>query len=561
MSSLPSGESTENEPGAATSLRRGIYGVAGLVVLLLSLLVGVLLWQSWVTSVRDARDRGATLAYLLAEQTTRTFQAVDLTLVGLEPSLMAGSLPDHAPAFEQLLRQRVAEVDFIHALVVTDAQGRITQTSDAAVAGTLAGQSYFQALRHDPRMKMLIGRPPADRPALNGAIPILRRLDTADGRFAGVIMASVDPRYFRDFYRNLDLGPHASIDLYQDNGRILLASTGVGTGQGVPDASPPFDLAAKLGQFRSSSSDADPQIVAYHRAQGYPLVVAVGTDIADLRSRWMRSAAPILGAAGIAALLVVALAIAVERRLAERRRARNRAITMQKLEALGQMTASVAHDFRNLLTVMQSTLTLVRKQGPREPVLQAAEAAIERGSGLITQLLAFSKRHEMQIRAADINGLVSSIGSVLRHAAGSAVKLDFDLAPALPPCRADRTQFDAALMNLVVNARQAMPEGGTVRIATCHETSETGSGFVMLSVADGGAGIAPGDLKRIFEPFFTTKADGGTGLGLAQVHGFMRRIGGDVTVASTVGAGTTFTLLFPMAEDGIDTVHAEPAAA
>ena len=561
MSSLPSGESTENEPGAATSLRRGIYGVAGLVVLLLGLLAGILLWQSWATSVRDTRDRGATLAYLLAEQTTRTFQAVDLTLVGLEPSIMAGPLPEHDPAFEQLLRQRVAEVDFIQALVVTDAEGRVTQTSDPAIAGTLAAQSYFQALRRGPQLKMLIGRPPADRPALDGAIPILRRLDTADGRFAGVIMASVDPRYFRDFYRNLDLGPHASIDLYQDNGRILLASTGIGASRGVPDASPPFDLATKLGQFRSSSSDADPQIVAYHRAQGYPLVVAVGTNIADLRSRWMRGAVPILGAAGIAALLVVALAVVVERRLAERRRARNRAITMQKLEALGQMTASVAHDFRNLLAVMQSTLALVRKQGPREPVLQAAEAAIERGSGLITQLLAFSKRHEMQIRPADLNGLVSGIGPVLRHAAGPGIGLDFDLAPTLPSCRADRTQFDAALMNLVVNARQAMPEGGRITITTRFHPSGEAGGFVALGVADDGAGIAPDDLKRIFEPFFTTKADLGTGLGLAQVHGFMRRIGGDVTVASTVGAGTTFTLLFPVAEDGIDAVRAEPAAA
>ncbi len=560
MSPLPSGESTETEPGA-TGLRRGIYGAAGLVVLLIGLAVGALLWQSWANNIRDARDRGATLAYLLAEQTTRTFQAVDLTLVGLEPLIVAAPLPDHAPAFERLLRQRVAEVDFIHALVVTDADGRVTQTSDATIAGALSGQSYFPSLRRDPKLKMLIGRPSNDSAALEGAIPVVRRLDMADGRFAGVIMASVDPRYFRDFYRNLDLGPHASIDLYQDNGRILLASTGVGTGQGVPDASPPFDLAAKLGQFRSSSSDADPRIVAYHRAQGYPLVVAVGTDIADLRARWLRAVAPILGAAGIAALLVVALAIVIERRLAERRRAQNRAITMQKLEALGQMTASVAHDFRNLLSVMQSTLTLVRKQGPREPLLQAAEAALERGSGLITQLLAFSKRHEMEVRPADLNGLVSGIGTVLRHAAGSAVTLDFDLAPALPRCRADRTQFDAALMNLVFNARQAMPQGGTVRIATCLDTSENGSGFVTLSVADGGTGIAPGDLKRIFEPFFTTKADFGTGLGLAQVHGFMRRIGGDVTVTSTPGTGTTFRLLFPVAEDALDTSHITPAAA
>ena len=122
--------------------------------------------------------------------------------------------------------------------------------------------------------------------------------------------------------------------------------------------------------------------------------------------------------------------------------------------------------------------------------------------------------------------------------------LGYDKGEDLPLCQADQAQFDAALMNLVVNARQAMPKGGQVTIATRAASAES----VELSVSDTGMGIAPGDLRRIFEPFFTTKAETGTGLGLAQVYDFMRGIGGDVRVASQLGVGTTFTMLFPIAE-------------
>ena len=145
-------------------------------------------------------------------------------------------------------------------------------------------------------------------------------------------------------------------------------------------------------------------------------------------------------------------------------------------------------------------------------------------------------------------GRHDGLDDVLRHAAGAEVALAFDKAEGLPLCRADGTQFDAALMNLVVNARQAMPGGGRVTVTT----RSAGARGVELTVADTGTGIAPGDLKRVFEPFFTTKAETGTGLGLAQVYGFMRRIGGDVTVASELGVGTTFTLLFPEAEAGVE---------
>jgi two-component system NtrC family sensor kinase len=545
----------ERARAAVGTLRAGarhiVYRAAAAAVLLLVLVVAGVLWGYWSNLYKDAQARSGTVAFLLAEQTTRTFQAVDLTLAGLDPLIdTVPALPDHAPAIEKLLGQRVAELDFIHALYVVDATGQVTQTSGAVseILDEAAARPYFAAFRRDPALKFLIGQPLFSSPGRLSAIPVMRRLSTPAGDFDGMIVASVEPRYFSDFYRNLDLGRRGSIDLYQDNGSILLASSGdaLPPNPSLPLSNAPnFDLASTLGNFRSSGAVSDERLVAFHRAGPYPLVVAVGIDLADLWLRWWRMAAPSMLATLAIAALGWALAVMAVRRLEERRRARGRAVMVQKLEALGQMTASVSHDFRNLLAVMTSTLRLVRRRGPDETVLRAAEEALELGDKLIGQLLAFSKRHEMQLRPASINALLDGLNHVLRHAAGADVTLGYDKAEDLPLCQADQTQFDAALMNLVVNARQAMPDGGRVTITT----RAAGGRGVALSIADTGTGIAPGDLRRVFEPFFTTKADSGTGLGLAQVYGFMRRIGGDVTVTSQLGVGTTFTLLFPLAAE------------
>ncbi len=538
-----------------------VYRATAVVLVLVVVLVGGVLWGYWSSIYKDAQARSGTLAFLLAEQTTRTFQAVDLTLAGLDPMAEATPLPDHAPGFEKLLKQRVSELDFLHAIYVLDPMGRVTQQSGPSeeVISGKAAMAYCATFVRDPALKFLIGQPLFSQPGQLSAIPVMRRLTSPSGAFDGMVVASVEPRYFSDFYRNLDLGRRGSIDLYQDNGSVLLASTNDDMAVQLMPAlalAPDFDLASTLGNFRSRGSEADQRLVAFHRAGPYPLVVAVGIDLADLRLRWWRAAAPTM--VGLIAIMAMAVALAalVSRRLQERRRARNRAMTMQKLEALGSMTASVSHDFRNLLTVMSSTLRLVRKRGPDETVLRAAEEAVERGASLVTQLLAFSKRNELEIRPASVNALLDGLAQVLRHAAGPDVALAFALADGLPPCKADQTQFDAALMNLVVNARQAMPEGGRITITT----ERAGTTGVVLKVADTGTGIAPGDLKRIFEPFFTTKAEIGTGLGLSQVYGFMRRIGGDVTVESEPGVGTTFTLLFPLAEETDDLETTRPAA-
>ncbi|WP_457106223.1 ATP-binding protein [Methylobacterium sp. P5_C11] len=238
----------------------------------------------------------------------------------------------------------------------------------------------------------------------------------------------------------------------------------------------------------------------------------------------------------------------------------------QKMEAIGQLTGGVAHDFNNLLTVIVGGLDMViRRPEKTERVLRLAEAAMtaaRRGEQLTQQLLAFSRRQMLRPQTLNPNRLLLDFRPLAERAAGGAIELVFDLDPALDPIRIDPAQFEAAVLNLVVNARDAMDGEGhgnriVVRSRNVHlDTAAVADrgiapgAFVEVSIMDLGSGIAPENLARVFEPFFTTKEVGkGTGLGLSQVYGFTRSAGGFVGIDSKVGVGTTFRILIPRSAD------------
>jgi PAS domain S-box-containing protein len=250
----------------------------------------------------------------------------------------------------------------------------------------------------------------------------------------------------------------------------------------------------------------------------------------------------------------------ITRDITERREAQLRLEQMQKqlaesqkFDALGQLTGGVAHDFNNLLMIVSGSLHTLKRGISDDPKLQRAVAAIEnatrRGAALTSQLLTFARRQSVNPQAVDAAERISAVRDVLDTGVGSAVSLSFDIARSLWPVKVDVTEFETALVNLVVNARDAMPQGGTITITARNSAAAEGSGgpsYVAISVADTGMGIAPDVLDRIFEPFFTTKPIGkGTGLGLSQVHGFAHQAGGTVEVASELGKGTTITMLLP----------------
>jgi signal transduction histidine kinase/ActR/RegA family two-component response regulator len=250
----------------------------------------------------------------------------------------------------------------------------------------------------------------------------------------------------------------------------------------------------------------------------------------------------------------------LEREVAERRKAEAALLQAQKMEAVGQLTGGVAHDFNNLLAVIMGTLDLIeqkaRDDAPLQRLVGNAQRATERGERLTQQLLTFARRQQLRPKVVDIDELIRNFLGLLRHAVGEAV--DIGTRCVAGPCRShiDPVHFETAVLNLAVNARDAMPSGGALTIETGiveldagfvaeHPEVRPGS-YVRVSVRDTGSGMAPETVDRVFEPFFTTKEVGkGTGLGLSQVYGFVKQSGGHIEIDSAPTIGTTITLYLP----------------
>jgi PAS domain S-box-containing protein len=245
--------------------------------------------------------------------------------------------------------------------------------------------------------------------------------------------------------------------------------------------------------------------------------------------------------------------------------ARSALFQSQKMEAVGQLTGGVAHDFNNLLTVIIGGLDTLARAGaaeaPRERrALEMARRAAERAASLTARLLAFSRRQPLQPTPTDLNVLVREMTDLLHRTLGEQVELEGVLSPRLWEVEVDKNELESAILNLAVNARDAMPEGGKLTIETANvyldkgyaETaSEVVPGqYAMIAVSDSGAGMPKEVLGRVFEPFFTTKEVGrGTGLGLSMVYGFVKQSGGHVTIYSEPGQGTSVKLYLPRHRD------------
>ena len=234
----------------------------------------------------------------------------------------------------------------------------------------------------------------------------------------------------------------------------------------------------------------------------------------------------------------------------------------QKLEAIGRLAGGVAHDFNNVLTAILGSAELLLLDAPRGAAtreeIEIIRDAAMRAQELIRQLLAFSARQVLQPAVIDLNDLVKNLGRMLRRLIGEDLALATELAPDLGTVRADAGQVEQVLVNLAVNARDAMPDGGALTIRTMNadipESGDLPGGrFIAVEVADTGVGMDADTLGRVFEPFFTTKERGkGTGLGLATVYGIVRQSGGHITVTSTPGAGTTFRIYLPRVDAPVD---------
>jgi signal transduction histidine kinase/DNA-binding response OmpR family regulator len=256
----------------------------------------------------------------------------------------------------------------------------------------------------------------------------------------------------------------------------------------------------------------------------------------------------------------------LEERIAERSRdliaAEAQLRQSQKMEAVGQLTGGLAHDFNNLLTAIIGGIDLIRRRidrgdtGSLGPIMDEVIKSAHNAANLVQRLLAFSRQQSLDVKPLDLNEMIRSIEGLLKRSVDENIALVMRLDPALAPAATDANQLETAILNLVINARDAMTDGGTITISTKNHRVAPGAGksefgpgdYVMLSVADTGTGMAPDVLDKVFEPFFTTKPVGqGTGLGLSMVYGFAKQARGHVEIESETGKGTTVRIYLPRA--------------
>ena len=530
---------------------------------------------SWV-SINETADREiARTLDVVHEHALKVFETIDRSLS--EIAEVIRGIPDaDIVSREQTLHARLKQLadslPQVKSAWVFDANGHALVNSLVVPAPEIdfADRNYFKA--HISRdVGIYIGDTLKPRPPYQGAafFGVSRRRSNEDGSFAGVIQASVLPEYFENFYARIGSEPGSFFALGLTDGTVLARFPGV-------DHELRLDRNGPVGQkiaanptaglmTLKSPADGIERRLGYQRLAEYPIYISAGLETSTIRSRWFSTVSQhLIFGAPATALLFVLLASALRRTRhlyaeADKRLEAEEALKHgQRLEALGQLTGGVAHDFNNLLTVIRASTDMLRRPDLPEPrrlrYIDAISDTVTRAARLTGQLLAFARRQTLNPELFDVGQSVQMLGEMIRTLIGSRIEV-ITQGPG-EPCfiNADAGQFETAMINMAVNARDAMNGQGkltiTVRTATELRTATAPSkhGYVAVSVADTGVGIPQEQFERIFEPFYTTKQVGqGTGLGLSQVFGFAKQSGGEVVVTSEIGKGSIFTLYLPRA--------------
>ncbi|MCC6316361.1 MAG: response regulator [Gemmatimonadaceae bacterium] len=571
------GGSPRRDPRGA--FRRNAILLTVAVLALLSVLRGFELALRRDRALQASDQRALDLAHILARYVREAFAAQDAALRQLAASNARIGGP-RAPEreWQPLLAAARAGIGTVGGISVVDRDGVICHATLPTMVGESRRAGYlFGVLSSDAGAGLVASTPSPVRAVFGGGlmIPLGRRLEDARGAFDGMVIATLRPDSLRAFFHTIDVGAEGMVSLLHAHGVVLLREPSMRAAIGDDAAADPllaFGLAHGAGTLRTAETPAQPAMrngVVAMREQS--LVVAVSLSEREVLA-WVdrdgRVSAVILGFL----TLVAAASLLAAFRLQDRRVAMQLAAQRsQHLEVLGRLTGGVAHDFNNLLAVILGYASLVRID-PRSPTFTEDKEAIDeiraaatRASDLTKQLLAFARRQPLQPRRIAVSDVLRQMEPLLQRTVGEDVVLRLNLRDA-GATKIDPVQFDTAILNLVVNARHAMPRGGLLVIesgrlhldehyARANPDARAGD-FSYVSVADTGTGIPADVLPHVFEPFFTTRpANEGTGLGLAMVYGFVRQSGGHARVYSEVGQGTTVKLYFPLTTDDATEEH------
>ena len=535
-------------------------------------------YASWV-SYRDIRavtdERIGRSLDVMQEHALKVFQTVDRTFAEVNEILRGMSNEDirvDQPRLHERLARIVATMPQLYGILLVGADGKpLVASTLAAVPGGVFfnDRDYFQAqIEHDAGTYVTDMRSPRLPGIANDFFDLSRRLASPDGAFNGVIAVAVRPSYFEDFYALIGQTPGSFFSLVREDGSILARFPLVADRS--QKLSPSSGLRSAIGSGSThglytieSEIDGVSRRIGFRKLPSFPAYALAGVTGAAIQAEWLSHMRTYLFVGVPATLLVfIVLWVALRRtrRLyeeADRREAAEGALRQaQRLEAIGQLTGGVAHDFNNLLMIVSGSVHRLRRDVRDEKqtrLLDAITNATQRGESLTRQLLAFSRRQTLQPSVIDLAKHLPELKDLLSRSLRGDIEIR--VLVTKHPClvKVDPSEFELALLNLAVNARDAMPSGGTLTITAkpivlrgkVGEEGLTGD-FIAVSVADTGVGIPSDILPRVFEPFFTTKEVGkGTGLGLSQVYGFARQSGGTATITSAVRRGTAITMFLP----------------
>ncbi len=599
----------ERKPGGFMSVSRSLQIVAAGLLLLIAAATVHQLMALRTAIVGDTARQMARLDMVFAEQTGRAVETVDFILrnaIETFQTARAANFPTTTD-FDAVLSRRTSGVRQLAELVITDASGHILYASHPG-PNALPEQGKAALAYHiaNPTAGLRIS-PPFRGTDDKWTALLTRGIVGPDGGVIGIGAAYLNLSYFEDFYHAVELSENGSIILHLRDGTVLARFPHVDAAIGSSFANtPPFkdvlshEIAGTL--LMESPIDGSIRVTAIRALRAFPLAVMVSVEQGRLLSNWRQQAWEFGIGASLATMMIVGLLLLLARRskqvesllgetrsakdaaeqehqqameqMAERERAEAALRQAQRVEAVGQLTGGVAHDFNNLLTVVIGNIDLIQSTEPRDERtrdrLAAMRAAAEKGATLTGHLLAFARRQPLLPRPVDLNAVVSGMQDLLQSALGRRVEMQTRLANDLWPAMVDPTQIELVILNLAINARDAMPTGGVVTIGTANRhygapsrAEDPAEGdYVVVMLRDTGAGMTPEVQAKAFEPFFTTKGPGaGSGLGLSQVFGTARQSGGDVQIESELGKGTTVSVYLPRAKVAVERAAIAPVVA
>ncbi len=530
----------------------------------------------------DATDVTLRTVRVAEEHALKVFdmnETLDARIVELTQGLDDNGIRADEATIHEKLRTMGGGYPQVAAVSIFGSDGALLASSRfyPAPAVSIAGRDDFLGIRDGKDLehvsKVMTGHVAGEQVFNTG---VERR--AANGSFAGVVSVALRPSYFSAFYREL-LGGNdntpMTMSLIRTDGAIL-AHYPRGPREPLTIA-PQSPFAEAIAQGRRAGvvkmrpdADGDNLIVAFRRVGSYPVYVSCGYRTAAIWAGWYRHLSVLILSMFTPSIVLWCVIWLSLRRLgaeeeawerwqseASMRRSIESAYRQsRKMEALGNLVGSVAHDFNNLLMIVSANVQIARRRGTPglDRELSAMERALKSGQSLTRQLLGVARKQPLRNETLALERWLPACRELLRASLGAKISLVMDIGVEIWPMRTDVAELELALINIAVNARDAMPNGGrfTVRAANIHFRHEDGfpltGDFVQLSLEDTGGGMPPEVLARAFEPLFTTKPKGmGTGLGLPQVFAFCERSGGLAAIDSAIGAGTSVRLYLPRA--------------